>query len=129
MGGHRPKSLTLIILWDDHRAALQYDWLHAWHTPLDLTQTPLFEAWPMLKEILKNRSSHCWAALAGWSYIPDPADKLIHAINQSNVKNRRLTPQWEKPDPLTTPKPRAKPTPKRNPKLRGRLMERLGIHD
>ena len=48
----RPKSLILITLWQDHRAALQYDWMQVWHQPLDPKTTPLNIAWPMCREIL-----------------------------------------------------------------------------
>ena len=79
-GPYRPKSLILISLWIDHRAALQYDWHQAWGGPLDLKTLSLHEAWPMCREILKDRSSHSFAALAGWSFIPDPADKYILSL-------------------------------------------------
>lgn len=129
-GPYRPKSLILISLWIDHRAALQYDWHRAWGGPLDLKTLSLHEAWPMCREILKDRSSHSWAALAGWSFIPDPADKYIHAANQGTAKHRMLTPAWEKPDKLLGPEhAAARPAPKRDERLRGRLKARLGLHD
>ena len=78
----RPKSLILITLWQDHRAALQYDWMQVWHQPLDPKTTPLNIAWPMCREILKNRRSHSFAALAGWAYVPDDTDKLVQSINR-----------------------------------------------
>lgn len=84
----RPKSLILITLWQDHRAALQYDWMQVWHQPLDLKTTPLNIAWPMCREILKNRRSHSFAALAGWAYVPDDTDKLVQSINHVPVETQ-----------------------------------------
>lgn len=128
LGRHQPKSLILIALWQDHRAALQYDWIRAWRQPLDLTRTSVHEAWPMLREILKDHSSHSYAALAGWSYVPDQTELLIHALNQGQAKHRRITPEWEKPDTILGPdstRPHTKP--KRDERLRSRLKQRLGI--
>ena len=63
--------LILIDLCLNHPAAIQYDWIAAWGHPLDLTRQPLYEAWPMCREILKNHdTSHAYAALAGNSYLP-----------------------------------------------------------
>lgn len=84
----------------------------------------------MCREILKDRSSHSFAALAGWNFIPDPADKYIHAANQGAAKHRKLTPAWERPDKLLGPEhAAARPAPKRDERLRGRLKARLGLHD
>ncbi|WP_163233117.1 hypothetical protein, partial [Bifidobacterium aerophilum] len=62
------------------------------------------------------------AALAGWAYIPDPADKYIHAVNQGASRLHRK-PDWERKTPQRgTPAPRA-----HDERLRGRLRMRLGI--
>ncbi|KAA8828319.1 hypothetical protein [Bifidobacterium tissieri] len=120
---HRPKSLTLIHLWLEHRAALQYDWMRAWGQPLDLRAMPLYAAWPMLEQILMDHTSHSWAALAGWEWIPDPADKYIHAYNQGAGKVR-TRPPWQATDIRPTIGRTGKP---RNERLRRKLKNRLGI--
>lgn len=120
----RPKSLILITLWQDHRAALQYDWMQIWHQPLDPKTTPLNIAWPMCREILKNRRSHSFAALAGWAYVPDDTDKLVQSINQGQSK-LNLTPDWAKPDTLLS-----EPTPpkhRHDHRRRALLNRRLGL--
>lgn len=127
--GSGPKSLILLHLWQEHRAALQYDWMRAWGCPLDLTLMPLHAAWPMLREILRDRTSHSFAALAGWSFIPDPADKWIHAANQSQSRLRRKPP-WEAADPWAperTGRSAGAGARPHDERLRGRLKERLGI--
>ena len=111
----RPKSLILITLWQDHRAALQYDWMQIWHQPLDPKTTPLHIAWPMCREILKDRRSHSFAALAG---------KLVQSINQGQSK-RSLPPDWAKPDTLLS-----EPTPPKHQhdhRRRALLNRRLGL--
>ncbi|NEG90608.1 hypothetical protein [Bifidobacterium aerophilum] len=119
---HRPKILTLLHLWYANRPALQYDWIACWGGPWDPRITPARAAWPMLREILMDRSSHSFAALAGWAYIPDPADKYIHAVNQGASKLRRR-PDWQRRDiGRDSPHPRAK-----DERLRSRLKARLGI--
>lgn len=123
--GHGPKSLILIDLCLNHPAAIQYDWIAAWGHPLDLTRQPLYEAWPMCREILKNHdTSHAYAALAGNSYLPGQTEQLIHAFNQS--RQRRTTPAWRKSDPLTSREHTAAAQP-HNEALRAKLRERLGI--
>ncbi|TPF78349.1 hypothetical protein BW12_07085 [Bifidobacterium sp. UTCIF-3] len=80
----------------------------------------------MFREILMDRSSRSFAALAGWSFIPDPADKYIHAASQTTRMRRR--PAWEKPDPLTMPSaPGAHTAAVHDEALRDRLNARLGI--
>lgn len=124
---HRPKILTLLHLWWTRRPALQYDWCRVWGGPWNPKLMPAYAAWPMLREILKDRSSHSFAALAGWSYIPDPADKYIHAANQGASRLRRR-PTWEKPDPLTTATtPAARRVHAHDESLRDKLRIRLGI--
>lgn len=125
--GHGPKSLILIDLCLNHPAAIQYDWIAAWGRPLDLTHQPLYEAWPMCREILKNHdTSHAYAALAGMSYLPGQAEQLIHALNQT--RQRRTTPAWMKPDPLTSSADSAAAQP-HDELLRAKLRARLGIGD
>ncbi|WP_204314903.1 hypothetical protein, partial [Bifidobacterium aerophilum] len=63
----RPKILTLLHLWYTARPALQYDWIACWGGPWDPRTMPARAAWPMLREILMDRSSHSFAALAGWA--------------------------------------------------------------
>lgn len=122
VGGHRPKSLTLIWLWNEHRAALQYDWMRAWHGILDLTRMPLYAAWPMLREILKDHTTHSFALLADWSWIPTDADMILYALSQTG-KKQTTPPPWAD---TTADKPHAKP---RDQRLHTRLLERLGITD
>lgn len=129
MEGHRPKSLILILLWQEHRAALQYDWIHAWNKPLDLKTFPLYAAWPMCREILRHHDTNTYAALAGWSHIPDPADKYMHALNQSASKHHKAKAPWERADPLAGPNATPDRTPKRDERLRSKLKTRLGIHE
>ena len=126
---HGPKILTLLHLWWTRRPSLQHDWRAAWGRFWDPATVPAYAAWPMLREILMDRSSHSFAALAGWAFIPDPADKWIHAVNQSQSRLRRKAP-WEVADPWAPERPvrsggaAARPHDER---LRGRLRERLGI--
>ncbi|OXN01659.1 hypothetical protein [Bifidobacterium vansinderenii] len=119
----RPKSLIVLHLWLEHRAALQYDWIRAWGCPLDLKAMPLYAAWPMLWQILMDHSSHSYAALAGYAWIPDPADKYIHAYNQGMSKIR-IRPPWQTTVTQTDP---AKPKRPHDERLRRRLKDRLGI--
>lgn len=129
MGGrvrHRPKILTLLHLWYTRRAALQYDWHAAWGRFWNPKTLPAYAAWPMLQEILMDHSSHSFAALAGWSHIPDTADRIIHALDAGPSRLRRK-PTWERPGPFDTT-PSAHATRRRDDRLRDRLRERLGIH-
>lgn len=119
---HRPKSLTLIWLWQEHRAALQYDWIHAWHTLYDPETQPLYMAWPMLSEILKDHTSHSHAALADWQWIPGEAEQMVDAINQGQGKTS--PPPWQAIRP--TPDHMSRP---RNEQLHRQLLDRLGIHE
>lgn len=124
--GPRPKSLTLLDLWLNHHWALQHDWMRAWHERLDLKRTPLYVAWPMLREILKDRStSHSFAALAGMGWMPSDSDRTLWALAQSGSKTH-TTPPWMRPDPLTE---RATPRPHHDARLRGMLAERLGLDE
>lgn len=91
---HGPKRLTLIWFWHNHRATLQYDWLAAWHCLYDPDALPLHVAWPMLEEILKNRSSHCFATLAEWTWIPDAADRILYAFSHKPTGPAR-NPEWQ----------------------------------
>ena len=120
--GHRPKSLTLLWLWQNHRATLQYDWLNAWHSLYDPQQLPLYAAWPMLQEILKDHTSHTFALLSQWEWIPLNSDVILHALAQANTKKQLKTP-W-----ATTggnqPEPKPKP---RDEQAHRQLLERLGI--
>ena len=124
--GPRPKSLTLLDLWLNHHWALQHDWERAWHERLDLKRTPLYVAWPMLREILKERAtSHSYAALASMGWMPADADRTLWALSQSGSKTR-TTPPWMRPDPLTA-KPVARTHHDR--RLRGMLADRLGLDE
>ena len=100
--------------------------MHAWHERLDLKRTPLYVAWPMLREILKERAtSHSYAALASMGWMPADADRTLWALSQSG-STTRTTPPWMRPDPLT-----AKPTtrPHHDTRLRGMLADRLGLDE
>lgn len=120
--GHRPKSLTLIWFWRNHRAILQYDWLHAWHSLYDPEILPLYVAWAMFREILKDHASHCHATLANWAWIPDSADRILYAFSHSASSARK--PDWQQPADATgrgmDPKPH-------DPQARHTLNQRLGI--
>lgn len=107
----RPKSLILLVLWYNHRAALQYDWIHAWGSPLHLRQLPWNTTWIMCREILKDHTSHSYTALAGYTNVPRTADQIIYAINASS-KNYVGTPPWTKDDPFAPTKPAARYTHK-----------------
>lgn len=125
----RFKSLTLLHLWFSHRPALQYDWHARWGGPWDPSATPVYAAWPMLQQILMDHASHSWAALAGWSYVPDTADKTITAFNNGAGKLRRRPP-WEKPDPLTSDgREHARAAKPADMPLRRKLRARLGLDD
>lgn len=117
-----PKSLTLVWLIQNHYWAVQADWLKVWHDRLDLTVTPLHEAWAMCKEILKDHTSHMFAALADWAWIPDGSDRTLHALSQTGT--RRSEPPWQQPMPWD-----GEPRHATNHELRNRLKERLGITD
>lgn len=71
-------------------AAFAYDWLTRFHTtfkPLRLTELldgsrarancSWLSAWLLTVEILKDRSSHLFAAAAGWEYAPAPAEQAL----------------------------------------------------
>ncbi|RSX53030.1 hypothetical protein [Bifidobacterium samirii] len=122
--GRRPKILILLHLWAEHRPALQYDWHRAWGGPLDPGRTPAYTAWPMLKEILKDHSSHAWAALARYSYVPDTAELLVHAANQGQ-SGSRTTPAWLRPGPFD--RPGSGPARPHDKALQDKLRRRLGI--
>lgn len=56
----------------------------------------------MLKEILKEHNrSHCYAALAGQSYLPADSEIMIHALNQSGRKLKQQPP-WAQDDQFST---------------------------
>ncbi len=122
--GHRPKSLTLIWFWHNHRATLQYDWLNAWHCLYDPDTLPLHVAWPMLEEILKDHASHCYAILADWTWILDTADRILYALshNATSANNR---PPWQNADKGTARAMNPRP---HDMQARRQLNTRLGIN-
>ncbi|MDK6350059.1 hypothetical protein [Bifidobacterium scardovii] len=81
-----PKSAYLIVLWQNHREALESDWLNRYHTiwrPIRLdawldapnghkprASLSLGKAWKLTRQILRDHTSDSYAALAGWSYTP-----------------------------------------------------------
>lgn len=86
----RPKSVYLSALHANHREALDADWLATYHTtwkPVTLAEwlnAPadrkpkanygIGQAWRLTRQILRNHTSHCFAALAGWTYTPTGAE-------------------------------------------------------
>lgn len=91
MGGgkrHRPKSTLLTYLWWDKRDALDYDWLTRFGTvyrPLRWSEWEkqrenpshsrrptigIMTAWGLTREILRDKTSHSFHALAKSAYVP-----------------------------------------------------------
>ena len=81
-----PKSACLAQLWNRHRAELAYDWIRAYgriYRPVRFDewlegQRPRTDwglAWELTREILKDRTSHSWAALNGMTYAPGDAEQ------------------------------------------------------
>ncbi|RYQ36627.1 hypothetical protein [Bifidobacterium pseudolongum] len=124
--GNGPKSLTLVWLYRDHYWAVQADWIRVWHERLDLAVTPLYEAWIMCRETLKDHTSHMFCILADWAWIPTGSDQTLHALSQTG--KLRTTPPWQQPMPWDKPdsSPQAHATDR---DLRARLNARLGITD
>jgi hypothetical protein len=123
MGGpvrHRPKSALLASLWAEHRAAILYDLKSRlnieWH-PLDWTtwakdqqarsNIGYWAMWQYAAEILRDKSSHSYAALAGWSYVPSPTERAIWTLMPKREGKEDYLP-WTDPKqdilrPVPTP--------------------------
>ena len=110
--------MILLSLWYHHRPALQADWIRIWQSTLDLKTTPLYAAWPMFKECVRDQArSHCYSVLAEDTYIP----RDIELIGTSKT----MTPAWKKPTIFdSAPVPRRMPVDNRR---RSELNRMLGI--
>ena len=84
---------------------------------------PLYAAWPMFEEILKHHSSHCYATLADWAWIPDAADRILYAFTSTPTAAKRM-PDWQRADDGANHATRSKP---HDQQARRALNKRLGI--
>lgn len=88
-------------------------------------------AWRLTREILKHHTSHSWAALAGWSYIPTGMETAIwdQYELEGRLKRHGWRPWAASRDPFAPT--RVEPDDARRARLerRERLKRRYHIDD
>lgn len=151
MGGrqrYRPKSIYLLILQQDHRAALTADWLarynRTWQpitydTWLDAPKShkPVSNiaygtAWALTRELLRDRTSNSYAALVGYAYIPTGAETALwdQYELEGRLKQKGFRPWLSKHnDPFSEPKTESRETHERRVEQRRRINELFHIDD
>lgn len=131
-GVRQPKSLTLLGLFYGHRDALEYDlWARfGWGTER-ISELGVNRVAGLVAEIMRDPYSHSCASVAGWAFVPSPADVLF--LNWVDV-----TAQMHHSKGKVRPKPVARPweqggrpvwrapDPGRDER-RARLRARLGL--
>ena len=131
-----PKSVYLAHLWNNHRAALAYDWIRAYgqvYRPVRFQEwiegarprTDWGLAWALTREILKDHTSHSWMALQNAVYVPDGAEQAAWLT----APERKKRPWFDHGhDPLRQPAPTHSLT-RRQREDRERLKAYFHIND
>lgn len=89
------------------------------------------KAWGLTREILRDRTSNSFAALAGWSYIPTGAEIALwdQMELEGRLKRKGYRP-WadSRSDFLESPNPETGEQRRERLKRRDRLKDRYHIH-
>lgn len=92
------------------------------------------QAWLLVRELLLDPTTHTFAAVAGWSHVPDPQERAAVWLFEAYVNTKRSRGQI----PIKVDRPWLKrrrgldvpPSPERRKESlerRARLMARLGM--
>lgn len=86
--GVQPKSsLTAVAVYVNHRAALEYDFRSRFGfgvSSIDDESLGWQEITALIDGLIDDHTSHTFAACAGWSYVPSPAE--VQFYNELDVK-------------------------------------------
>lgn len=140
--------MVLCALWRNHREALDADWLRTYSTmyrPVSFERwldapkgakpranVGFGRAWALTREILKDHTSHSYAALAGFAYIPTGEETAMW--DRYELEGRLKRKGWRpwtdrRADPFRSARMESTGEHEQRMERRSRLRQRFHITD